>query len=191
MALAYARIPVELREVQLRNKPAAMLKASAKGTVPVLVLPGGHVIDESMAIMHWALDTSVQDHSDPDNWLTASGSPEHSDLVEHNDGPFKANLDRYKYADRHPEHTCEWYREQAMPFLKRLDENLQKNSWLLGSHLQLADVALFPFIRQFAMVDRQWFDSAGLDALCAWLDKLLGLRLFQAVMVKNSPWAGA
>jgi len=188
MALTYAGVTVELREVHLKNKPGAMLEASAKGTVPVLVLPGAQVIDESLSIMHWALDTSLKNDADPDNWLAASESQEHKDLVEYNDGPFKLSLDQYKYADRHPEHSSEWYRGQAMPFLQSLNQRLQQNPWLLGSHMQLTDVALFPFIRQFAMVDRPWFDASGLDALRGWLDTILGLPLFQAVMIKNGPW---
>lgn len=180
MALVYAGIGFELREVSLKDKPPEMLAASAKGTVPVLVLPGGQVLDESLQIMRWALACS-----DPDQWIDAADTEVLERLLEENDGPFKHWLDRYKYADRHPEHTEAWYRDQALPYLQRLNGMLERNDWLLGAHMKLADVALFPFIRQFAMVDREWFDRAGLDALRRWLDRLLGHELFISVMKKQ------
>jgi glutathione S-transferase len=183
MALAYSGIAVELREVHLKHKPAAMLEASAKGTVPVLQLPGGRVLDESLAVMRWSLD-----HADPDHWLLPSQVSEDEELIRHNDGPFKASLDLYKYADRHPEQSQASYREQAMPFLHQLNGALERNRWLLGPQMRLADVALFPFIRQFAMVDRPWFDAAPLDALGAWLDRLLEMELFKSIMLKTEPW---
>lgn len=182
MALVYAGIGFELREVSLRDKPPEMLAASAKGTVPVLVLPGGQVLDESLQIMHWALACS-----DPDHWHDAADHEASELLVKDNDGPFKHWLDRYKYADRHPEHSEAWYRDQALPCLQRLNGMLERSDWLLGRHMKLVDVALFPFIRQFAMVDRDWFDQSGLDALRRWLDRLLSHELFKCVMQKQPP----
>lgn len=183
MALAYAGISPEIREVHLKNKPTAMLAASAKGTVPVLVLSDSQVIDESLAVMHWAIR-----QSDPDHWLVESNCKETDHLIKLNDGPFKARLDQYKYVDRHPEHTEQWYREQALPFLQDLNQRLKTRPWLMGSHMQLADVALFPFIRQFAMVDRAWFDNAGIEGLRHWLDTMLELPLFKDVMLKRDLW---
>lgn len=183
MTLAYSGVAVELREVLLKDKPVDLLNASSKGTVPVLCLPDGVVLDESLAIMRWSLA-----QSDPDCWLDALAAPAHLELVQQNDGPFKAWLDQYKYADRHPEHPEAWYRDQALPFLQQLNGRLETNRWLQGPRMQVTDVALFPFIRQFAMVDRAWFDSAALDDLRCWLGTMLELPLFRAVMARNKPW---
>jgi glutathione S-transferase len=187
MALTYAGVSVELREVVLRDKPSAMLKASAKGTVPVLVLPDGAVIDESIDVMFWALQ-----HGDPDQWLprdSDGGIPgDTAKLISENDGSFKALLDKYKYADRHPEHTAQWYRDQAHVFLQNLEARLSEQQWLQGSLLGFADVAIFPFIRQFAMVDRPWFDQAPYPQLRRWLNILLESTLFTSVMSKYPQW---
>lgn len=187
MALAYAGIRVELREVVLKDKPSAMLEASSKGTVPVLILPDGKVIDESIDVMYWALT-----QEDPDNWLGLESDKnlrkEISELVTENDGAFKAMLDKYKYADRHPEQSADWYRDQACAFLLTLETRLNKTQWLQGSQLGFADVAIFPFIRQFVMVDPPWFDQAPYARLRRWLDTLLGSELFTSVMHKHPQW---
>lgn len=186
LALAYAECEVELREVVLKNKPAAMLEASPKGTVPVLVLPEGDVIEESLDVMLWAL----QKH-DPADWLRQDSAAERMEieqLIDHNDQQFKPLLDRYKYADRYPEHSAETYRSQGEGFLQLLDKRLQKSEFLLGQSLSLADVALFPFIRQFAQVDRAWFDQTHLTCLQHWLAQLEQSPLFGSVMRKYPPW---
>jgi glutathione S-transferase len=183
MALAYAGIAVELREVLLRDKPQEMLAASPKGTVPVLVLPDGPVIDESVDIMLWALS-----RSDPDNWLAPPARGDAASWIGANDGDFKTWLDRYKYADRHPDHPPTWYRGQAAAHLARLDAVLADNRWLHGERRGLADAALFPFIRQFAMVDFAWFSGGPCSHLLRWLQAWLEDPLFLGVMHKYPRW---
>ena len=186
LAIAQSAMPVLLREVVLKAKPSEMLASSPKGTVPVLVLSDGQVIDESLDIMHWALR-----QSDPDHWLPEQGSPEAeqcSALITDNDGPFKHYLDRYKYADRYPEQAAEFYREKAREYLKPLEQRLCSHRYLLGEQISLADAALWPFIRQFAHVDKAWFDQVELPGLQRWLDAFLTSPLFISVMKKYPAW---
>ncbi len=184
MALAYTGILCEHREITLRNKPAEMLNASPKSTVPVLVLPDGAVVDESLAIMFWALT-----QSDPDGWRNPPVSRSEQAWLQDNDGPFKTLLDKYKYADRYPEQVAEFYRDQALPYLVAIDNALSTAAWLHGDHIGLCDIALVPFVRQFAMVDMPWFSRCSLTALKAWLNTLLNSPLFITVMEKYEPWA--
>jgi len=183
MALAYAGVVCEHREIVLRHKPAAMLTASPKGTVPVLVLPSGQVLDESLSIMHWALT-----QADPQHWQSATTVRSPQDWLKDNDGPFKTLLDKYKYADRHPAQSAQDYREQALPYLAAIDSALQRAKWLHGDSMGICDIALFPFVRQFAMVDAAWFSQCPFAALKCWLDVLLNMPLFAAVMEKYKPW---
>ena len=178
MALSYAGIAVEIREISLKQKPAHMLQVSPKGTVPVLVFPGGQVIEQSLEIMHWAL----QQH-DADGWLSAN--PQQAALlITENDSSFKLSLDRYKYAIRFPEHTAEDYRQQGELFLAKLELHLRQNSFLISNSISLADIAIFPFIRQFAAVDNDWFESSDYIKLKSWLQHLVESDLFTRVMVK-------
>ena len=185
MAIAYSGIQVELREVVLKNKPQTLMQASAKGTVPVLILDHGEVIDESLDILFWALS-----RHDPDHWLAETHNIESKtrQLITENDGPFKTHLDHYKYADRYPRHTADYYRSQAEPFLAQLEQRLMHHDYLLGDSLSVADIALFPFIRQFSLVDITWFDHAPYSQLQRWLKALTGSTLFARVMEKHPPW---
>ena len=181
LALQQAQIAYELHEVVLRSKPAALLALSPKGTVPVLHLPDGRVLDQSLDIMRWALE-----QHDPTGWLTQAPAQDMHALIDLNDLQFKPLLDRYKYPERHPEHTQAAYRAQAMAcMLAPLDQRLQASRHLLSAQISLADMALMPFVRQFAQVDRAWWDDAELPALRQWLDTLIGSALFQAVMAKT------
>ncbi|NTV87741.1 MAG: glutathione S-transferase [Burkholderiaceae bacterium] len=184
LALRVAGVPYELREVALKAKPAAMLALSPKGTVPVLQLPDGSVLEESLHVMAWALA-----QSDPDGWL-AQGSPQEAQaLIERNDGPFKHLLDRYKYANRHPEFTARQYRQQAVDLhIAPLSARLAATRYLLGAGPSLADAAIFPFVRQFAGVDEAWFAQAPFPALRAWLNEWLASPLFRDIMEKTLPW---
>jgi len=185
MALLYCRQSVELREVILREMPHAMLQCSPKGTVPVMVFPGGEVLEESRDIMDWALR-----QSDPDGWVPATGA-ERADcaaLLDENDDVFKADLDRYKYAVRYPEHPAEFYRAQGERFIAKLEARLGQHLYLAGMSLSYADVAIFPFVRQFAFVDKAWFDAAPYPHLQRWLDALLTSNLFTVVMQKYPQW---
>ena len=179
MALRYSGVPLNTIEVSLKAKPADMLVASPKGTVPVLVCADGRVIEQSLDIMRWALACN-----DPDNWLQ-SGNPLIEQLLDENDRIFKVQLDRYKYAIRYPEYPMEHYRAQGASFLLRLETLLSHSPYLAGDSLSLADVALAPFVRQFAHVDRDWFTQAPYPHLRAWLERFLASELFTSVMGKT------
>jgi glutathione S-transferase len=183
MALKYSAISYELREVSLKEKPAKMLKASAKATVPVMVLPDKTVLDESNSIIQWALQ-----QSDPDQWLKANANRKMQNLMNENDQTFKQHLDHYKYADRHPQQPPTYYREQACSFLQKLEDCLRDNQYLFNKQLSLADVMIFPFIRQFAFVDKPWFDQSPYPSLRGWLNGMLASNLFSQVMDKYSVW---
>ncbi len=152
MAIAYAGIEVGLREVVLKDKPAAMLEASSKGTVPVLIETNGRVIDESLDVMAWALD-----QQDSDQWLKGEGLKD--PLIDSCDNSFKHWLDRYKYAVRFPEHSEQWYRAQGECFLNQLEQLLTDHCYLRGDSLSVVDVAVMPFVRQFAAVDTNWWSG--------------------------------
>ena len=177
MALAVAGISHELIEVSLKAKPAAMLKASAKGTVPVLILPSGCVIDESLDIMHWALS-----QNDPEGWLATNDAM--TELIAINDGTFKFHLDRSKYANRYHGSDPAMHRAEAVKILATLEQRLSNSDYLFGSAPTFADVAIFPFVRQFARADAAAFASAMLPALQRWLTRWESSALFQAVMAK-------
>ena len=184
LALRVAGVPYELREVALKAKPAAMLAVSPKATVPVLQLPDGSVLEESLDIMAWALA-----QSDPDGWLAQGSLEEAQALIARNDGPFKHLLDRYKYASRHPEFTATQYRQQAVDLhIGPLNARLAATPHLLGVGPSLADAAIFPFVRQFAGVDETWFAQAPFPALRAWLNAWLASPLYQDIMEKTLPW---
>ena len=182
MALSYANVAVTLHEVALRQKPVQLLAASPKGTVPVLVTPGGEVIDQSMDIMRWALS-----RNDPDGWLRAVEPQAAQRWITLNDDTFKPLLDRYKYAERHPEMSAAEHRAHALAaMLHPMEAQLQQTRWLLGPHISIADVALFPFVRQFAGVDKAGFEGLALPAVQAWLQHWLSSDLFNAVMEKKN-----
>ncbi len=184
MALRVAGIKLVHREILLKNKPPEMLSASSKGTVPVLVLDNGRVIDESWDVMCWALE-----QNDPENWLgdTNCWLDQSQDLVTECDGSFKQALDRYKYADRHP-HSPETYRQEGLKFLNTLDGMLAEQRYLLAPHRCIADIAVMPFVRQFAHVDKAWFDQCSLENLNRWLNALLNSDLFTEIMIKRPLW---
>ena len=178
MALRYSGVAVQIIEVSLKAKPAEMLALSPKGTVPVLSVDG-RVIDESLAIMRWALA-----QNDPEGWLLGDDRATQA-LIEENDQGFKHQLNRYKYAERYPEYPTEHYRAEGEVFLMRLEGLLAEREYLLAGHLSLADVALAPFVRQFAHVDREWFGQAPYPRLQGWLQRFLESPLFIAVMAKT------
>ena len=185
MVIKHCGIVVELREVILSDKPAEMLAASPKGTVPILILPDGTVIDESYDIMNWVLAIN-----DPDKWFPESETlhQKMNSLIETNDGSFKEYLDKYKYAARFPEYSAEDYRQQAEGQLQILENLLGKSGFLLGDHMTMADIAIFPFIRQFAFVDKTWFDQSQYKHLQEWLEKILNMDIFTGVMKKYPQW---
>ncbi|CAI8779118.1 glutathione S-transferase [Pseudomonas chlororaphis] len=181
LALRYSGVPLEIVEVSLKAKPAEMLALSPKGTVPVLSVDG-RVIDESLDIMRWALA-----RHDPQDWLLKDDGPAQQRieaLIAENDQVFKLHLNRYKYAERYPEQPMEYYRSQGEVFLRQLDELLSQRDYLLAEHPSLADMALAPFVRQFAHVDREWFAQTPYRNLQRWLQRFLESELFTQVMAK-------
>lgn len=178
-ALAISGTRYGLREVELKSKPTSMLEASAKGTVPVLVLPDGRVIDESLSIMRWALE-----RCDPEGWLARDDAA----LVAANDEDFKRDLDHYKYPQRYAGDPLA-HRDRAMTFLRGLEERLSRNNQLVGAGRGFADAAIMPFVRQFAAVDEVWFASQPLPQLRRWLHGHLVSDLFKAVMLRVDPWS--
>jgi glutathione S-transferase len=183
MAVMQSGVTCELREVVLRDKPAAMLELSPKGTVPVLQLPDNAVLEESLDIMHWVLAAN-----DPENWLDMTDAS--ADLISQLDGSFKNALDRYKYFVNHPERPQSDYRDEGTQFLSLLEEKLAENggAGLSAPRITFSDIAVFPFARQFAFVDKAWFDEAPYPLLQAWLSARLDSSLFLSVMSKYPAW---
>lgn len=187
LGLLFAEQQVELREIVLRNKPAQMLAISPKGTVPVLQLAEDasgkrQVIEESREILEWALA-----QNDPQGLLNTDLVRANA-LIEQNDNNFKHWLDRYKYFDRHPERSQLEYRQQGEVFLQELESLLAKHNYLLGDSISIADIAIMPFVRQFAHVDREVFYSLPYPHLQQWLKDWLEHPVFLQAMVKYQPW---
>ena len=182
LAIAASGIACELREIVLRDKPRTFLAASPKGTVPVVQLPDGRVIDESLDVMIWALG-----QNDPEGWLQGD-SATGEELIARNDGVFKHHLDRYKYATRYDGVDAEDHRAAGFDILMDLDRRLSAHPNLLGEVERLADIAIFPFVRQFAHTDLAWFQAQHIPHLKTWLDRHLTHARFAQIMQKFSPW---
>jgi glutathione S-transferase len=183
MALCASETRVVVREIKLSQKPPEFTRVSAKATVPVLLFSDDSVIDESMEIMLWALR-----RSDPYGWLDRDLETQARQLIEENDEGFKAHLDHYKYFDRHPGRSRLDYRQQAEIFIHKLEQLLQRNPYLLGDRATLADVAIMPFVRQFAGVEPEWFESSRYACLKDWLKQFIQSQMFLSVMEKFPLW---
>ena len=183
LGLLFAGRQVELREITLKNKPPQMLAISPKGTVPVLQLLDGTVIEESREIMTWALT-----QQDTQGLLAAQTLPQANALIDKNDNEFKYWLDRYKYADRHLDMSQAEYRQRGEVFLQMLEELLIKNPYLLGESITIADIGIMPFVRQFAHVNRKVFYDLPYPNLQRWLQDWLNHPLFLQAMTKFAPW---
>ena len=182
MAIASAGLRVSLREILLRDKPAEMLDVSSKGTVPVLITTDGLVIDESLDVMYWALE-----QFDPEHWLSADQEDTKA-LVTINDGPFKHHLDRYKYTARYDGEDAEPHRAAGFKILEDWAERLTKTGFFFGASSSLADIALFPFVRQFRIADPAWFDAEAPEPLRVWLTHHMDHKRFKKIMVKHPLW---
>ena len=181
-ALLEAGLSVHWREIELKHKPAEMLQCSAKGTVPVLVLTDGTVIDESEAVMRWALA-----QADPRGLLQTG---EASALIAENDGAFKHHLDRFKYTDRYPGESRDEHRDAGMRILAGWSQRLKEHAWLLGAAISLADAALWPFVRQWRLADPEGFEADGqLAPLREWLNRFLDDPSFERLMQRADPWS--
>jgi glutathione S-transferase len=187
LAIAVSKQPVRLREIILKNKPAELLAISPDKTIPVLQILDQNnnttqVLTESLEIMVWALH-----QNDPEQWLNGPLNDMLS-LIDQNDNEFKSWLDKYKYADRHIEHEPNYYREQAEDFIMQLEQHLQHHQYLFSHNITLADMAIVPFIRQFASVDQEWFEQSPYVAVQKWLNTLINGPLFSDCMVKYPTW---
>ena len=182
MALRYAGIEVEHREIELRKKPQSMLEISPKGTVPVLQI-SDLVLDQSLDIMQWAIQ-----QADPDGWGAVDNKIAQA-WVEKNDGRFKVLLDQYKYPNRYPELDQEVVLSEALELmLLPMEGALQSSQYLLGNRITWVDIAIFPFVRQFSMVDQNQFEQLPIPAVKRWLTRHLESDLFNAVMQKYPVW---
>ena len=180
MVLSYMEVSVDLREVLLNERPQSLYKISSKGTVPVLLLNDGKVLDESLDIMLWAIEQGEQK-------LYEDKLNEQNQLIKYNDTKFKYWLDRYKYHVRYLEHSKEYYQRECSKTLAEYDMRLRENAYLLGDRIRLADIAIFPFIRQCANVDQNWFKNKYLY-LDQWLEIWKQSRVFKSVMIKYNQW---
>ena len=180
MVLSYMEVSVDLREVLLNERPQSLYKISSKGTVPVLLLNDGKVLDESLDIMLWAIEQGEQK-------LYEDKLNEQNQLIKYNDTKFKYWLDRYKYHVRYLEHSREYYQRKCSKTLAEYDIRLRKNAYLMGDKIRLADIAIFPFIRQCANVDQNWFNNK-YPNLNQWLEIWKQSRLFKSVMMKYNQW---
>ena len=181
-ALLEAGLLVQWREIALKAKPTEMLDASAKGTVPVLILGDGTVIDESLDVMHWALN-----QADPRGLLDATDA---SALIAENDGPFKHHLDRFKYSDRYPGDDKASNHEAGLAILRRWTDRIKAQGWLNGSRCSLADIALWPFVRQWRIADPEGFDAdPQLHHVREWLHRFLDDPRFERLMQRADPWS--
>ena len=185
LGLKKSGLKIELREVDLKKMPDEILKVSPKATVPVLVLPDEKVFDESWDILKWALA-----QKDPDNWLGENKQflLDAEMLVETNDFSFKSDLDHYKYADRFPEHSVDHYRQACEEFIEELETMLSVNNFLVTDQLTIADIAVFPFVRQFSLVDKNWFEQSPYKNVQRWLESLITTTLFQNIFQKHNNW---
>jgi glutathione S-transferase len=203
MALLLGEVTCEIREIILREKPADMIALSPKATVPVLLLPDGEVIDQSLDIMRWAFRQGTPSPSSPRMRGSITSEPQEVrasenmdprmreddslEMIAANDGPFKHHLDRYKYPDRHEDDPLA-HRAAAVDILSGYEERLERHAHLLGDSPSLADYAIMPFVRQFAAVDRAWFDEQPLPKLQAWLARHIASPLFARAMVRLPAW---
>ena len=182
LALDVSGLEIEHREILLKDKPKEMLDASPKGTVPVLVLPDGTVLEESIDIMRYALGKH-----DPEGWLEGDVKKT-NELIALNDGMFKHNLDRYKYPSRYPDEDCTGCFDVCVSILKKYETSLTQSAFLLGEKATLVDTALAPFIRQFSKVEPERFDALKIPKLQNWLTAFLESPRFKRIMEKHKLW---
>jgi len=182
MAIARSGVSCDMREINPKSMPQAMMDLSPKGSVPVVLLPEGKVLDESIDIMRWALG-----RNDPEGWLNHPEDEVHK-LIQINDEQFVQAVLQYKYPERYEDISVEKARDTGFEFLKDLEVRIAAKGFVIGETASLADIAIFPFLRKFALVDWMWFDDCGLIRLKIWLNYFMDSELFSVVMENYSPW---
>ena len=185
MVIKLSQITVEIREIELKNKPREFLELSPKGTVPVLLTDSGQVLEESLDIINWALDSN-----DPNNLLSECNlsKSQFKELLKKLDDDFKINLDKYKYPNRYQGVDRNFNRDANLNFLANLDNILKTSEYINCNHLTLIDYLIFPFIRQFRNVDENWFDCLNFNYLKKWLNNLMESEDFKSIMKKYTVW---
>ena len=183
MAIHISSQKCEIREVLLRDKPPSMLEYSSKGTVPVLVLQSGEVIDESLDVIDWALNLN-----DPDNWQRSKDNEKTKELIKINDGEFKHHLDRYKYSKRYDNEDPEFHRKKCLSFIEKVSSELQNSKYIFDDEISYIDISLLPFIRQFRIADNEWFDELPFENVKSWLSNFLNSELLKSIMSKYDLW---
>jgi len=183
MAIHISSQKCEIREVLLRDKPPSMLEYSSKGTVPVLVLQSGEVIDESLDVIDWALNLN-----DPDNWQRSKNNEKTKELIKINDGEFKYHLDRYKYSKRYDNEDPEFHRKKCLSFIEKVNSELQNSKYIFDDAISYIDISLLPFIRQFRIADNEWFDELPYENVKSWLSNFLNSELLESIMSKHDLW---
>ncbi len=183
MAIHISGQKCEIREVLLRDKPPSMLEYSAKGTVPVLILQDGKVIDESLDVIDWALNLN-----DPEDWQRSKYTKKTKELIKINDGEFKYHLDRYKYSKRYDNEDPEFHRKKCLKFIESVNNELNNSKYIFDDNISYADIVVLPFIRQFRIADIEWFDSLPYDNLKKWLSSFLDSSLLNSIMKKYDLW---
>jgi len=183
MAIHISSQKCEIREVLLRDKPPSMLEYSSKGTVPVLVLQSGEVIDESLDVIDWALNLN-----DPDNWQRSKDNEKTKELIKINDGEFKYHLDRYKYSKRYDNEDPEFHRKKCLSFIEKVNSELQNSKYIFDDAISYIDISLLPFIRQFRIADNEWFDELPYENVKSWLSNFLNSELLESIMSKHDLW---
>ena len=183
MAIHISDQRCELREVLLRDKPPSMLEYSAKGTVPVLNLQDGKVIDESLDVIDWALNLN-----DPDDWQRSKDTKKTKELIKINDGEFKYHLDRYKYSKRYDNEDPEFHRKKCLKFIESVNNELNNSKYIFDDNISYADIVVLPFIRQFRIADIDWFDALPNNNLKKCLSGFLDSTLLNSIMKKYDLW---
>ena len=183
MAINISNQKCEIREVLLRDKPPSMLEYSSKGTVPVLVLQSGEVIDESLDVIDWALNLN-----DPDNWQRSKDNEKTKELIKINDGEFKHHLDRYKYSKRYDDEDPEFHRKKCLSFIEKVNSELQNSKYIFDDEISYIDISLLPFIRHFRIADNEWFDELPYENVKSWLSNFLNSELLKSIMSKYDLW---
>lgn len=186
MALYLAKLVVELREVSLKNKPSSMLKVSPKGTVPVLILDNGIVIDESLEIVNWCIEEKKNIFEET---LNVEQELHTVNTIKLFDDKFKFHLDRYKYASRYTDKDETSHRESCEQILKSIEKQISNKKWFYSDHINKIDICILPFIRQFRIADPTWFDSnSEFPKIQKWLNNFLDSSLLKSVMVGSEVW---